>query len=66
MYLIKIESVDKDGVIDTQFLTKDNKTFTTGSLLDAITARDSANPWFKGDTLTVCVLSPLTSLNDEN
>lgn len=63
-YIIRIETTDKDGVIETSFLTAKDKTYTSHSLEDALAALKSAKPWFKGAVLTVCVLTPLTSLEE--
>ncbi len=63
-FIIRVETTDKDGVIETSFLTAKDKTYTTHSLHDATEALKSAKPWFKGAVLTVCVLTPLTSLDE--
>lgn len=60
-YIIRIETTDDDGVIETQFLTKANKTAIFGALLDACDARDSAQKWVKGK-YTICLLQELTNV----
>lgn len=60
-YVIKIETTDKDGVIDTGFLTKAGKTVILNSLSDTIDARDSAQKWVKGEYM-ICVLQELPNV----
>lgn len=60
-YIIRISTIAKDGTIDTEFLLKNNKTYTTNSLLEAIEARDNASKWVKGD-YTICILQELPNV----
>lgn len=60
-YIIRIDTTDKEGVINTAFLLKDGKTYTTSSLLEAIQARDNASKWVKGEYM-ICILQELPNV----
>lgn len=60
-YVVKVQTTDKDGVINTGFLTKDGKTFICTSLNDTCDARDAASKWIKGE-YTICVLQELPNV----
>lgn len=64
-YVILIETTDKDGVIESEFLIKNKKTYMTNSLADAIEAVEQASKWVKGKYL-ICALKELPSVTETN
>lgn len=60
-YVVRIETTDKDGVIETGFLTKNGQTLILTSLSDTIDARDAAQKWVKGDYM-ICILKELPNV----
>lgn len=60
-YIIKVETIDNDGVITTDYLTKGKRTYTTNSLSDAIDACTDAAKWVKGKYV-ICLITELNSL----
>lgn len=62
-YVVKIETIDKDGVISAELLTQKGKTFIVESLSDACDARDDAKKWVKGNYI-ICILKELPNVTD--
>lgn len=60
-YVIRINTIDDDGVISSELLVKTKHTFISESLADAIDAKEDAVKWVKGD-YTICILKELNNL----